>query len=291
MFSTTLKTGLTVAESLKGSIGKLGLALVRAGTHAVSQGVLSAMQGGDFVSGATAGFFGSLGADAWGGAMKNLGYEKFAESTVGTVTFGALSGGIGAELSGGNFWQGAVTGGIVAGLNHQMHKIGQQNDLVFSSQRELDEYINKRIGNKARIEKELKTKILLATDSNVEKHGYFLNGQGDMYRTSNGEQVGGITVPTGNNSSIIYIPPSAKWRGVNLPTSSNVFIVHELIHAMAFSKGITSSESAASMYTYIYLNTYLKPLDAIYYIQFLGNYNEQLSWKNLPSFINTGLKR
>jgi hypothetical protein len=112
-----------------------------------------------------------------------------------------------------------------------------------------------------------------------------------MYRTSNGEQVGGITVPTGNNSSIIYIPPSAKWRGVNLPTSSNVFIVHELIHAMAFSKGITSSESAASMYTYIYLNTYLKPLDAIYYIQFLGNYNEQLSWKNLPSFINTGLKR
>ena len=123
VFSTTLKTGLTVAESLKGSIGKLGLALVRAGTHAVSQGVLSAMQGGDFVSGAAAGFFGSLGADAWGGAMKNLGYEKFAESTVGTVTFGALSGGIGAELSGGNFWQGAVTGGIVAGLNHQMHKM------------------------------------------------------------------------------------------------------------------------------------------------------------------------
>ena len=127
VFSTTLKTGLTVAESLKGSIGKLGLALVRAGTHAVSQGVLSAMQGGDFISGAAAGFFGSLGADAWGGAMKNLGYEKFAESTVGTVTFGALSGGIGAELSGGNFWQGAVTGGIVAGLNHQMHKMGGED--------------------------------------------------------------------------------------------------------------------------------------------------------------------
>ena len=122
VFSTTLKTGLTVAESLKGSIGKLGLALVRAGTHAVSQGVLSAMQGGDFVSGAAAGFFGSLGADVWGGAMKNFGYEKFAESTVGTITFGALSGGIGAELSGGNFWQGAVIGGIVAGLNHELHR-------------------------------------------------------------------------------------------------------------------------------------------------------------------------
>lgn len=43
------------------------------------------------------------------------------------VAFGALSGGIGAELSGGNFWQGAVTGGIVAGLNSAMHKLGDGN--------------------------------------------------------------------------------------------------------------------------------------------------------------------
>ena len=95
--------------------------LVQAAAHGVSQGVLSVMQGGDFLNGAAGGFFGSLGAELWGGAMKNLGYEKFAQSTIGTVAFGALSGGIGAELSGGNFWQGAVTGGIVAGLNHVAH--------------------------------------------------------------------------------------------------------------------------------------------------------------------------
>ena len=101
--------------------------LVQAAAHGVSQGVLSVMQGGDFLSAAAGGFFGSLGAKAWGGAMKNLGYEKFAQSTIGTVAFGALSGGIGAELSGGNFWQGAVTGGIVAGLNHAMHKMGGED--------------------------------------------------------------------------------------------------------------------------------------------------------------------
>ena len=67
--------------------------LVQAAAHGVSQGVLSVMQGGDFISGAAG----------------------------GQIFFGALSGGIGAELSGGNFWQGAVTGGIVAGLNHAMH--------------------------------------------------------------------------------------------------------------------------------------------------------------------------
>ena len=122
VFSTTLKTGFTIAESLKESLGGFGAALVHAGTHAISQGILAVVQGDSFLSAAAGGFFGSLGAKAWGGAMKNLGYEKFAQSTIGTVAFGALSGGIGAELSGGNFWQGAVTGGIVAGLNHVMHR-------------------------------------------------------------------------------------------------------------------------------------------------------------------------
>ena len=75
--------------------------IVQAAAHGVSQGVLSVMQGGDFLSGAVAGEWGS--------------------SFGGDVFFGALSGGIGAELTGGNFWQGAVTGGIVAGLNHAMH--------------------------------------------------------------------------------------------------------------------------------------------------------------------------
>ncbi|QSB26181.1 hypothetical protein [Flavobacterium sp. CLA17] len=41
---------------------------------------------------------------------------------MGTIAFGALSGGVGAELTGGNFWQGAVTGGLIAGLNELMHK-------------------------------------------------------------------------------------------------------------------------------------------------------------------------
>jgi hypothetical protein len=79
--------------------------------------------GAGFLSGATGGFFGSLGATAWGGAggkWEGIG-GKYAGSSVGTIAFGALSGGVGAELSGGNFWQGAITGGIVAGLNDVMH--------------------------------------------------------------------------------------------------------------------------------------------------------------------------
>jgi len=39
---------------------------------------------------------------------------------------GTLAGGLGAELSGGNFWQGAATGLIVSGLNHFAHQV-QEN--------------------------------------------------------------------------------------------------------------------------------------------------------------------
>ena len=110
-----------------------GGVLVRAAAHGISQGTLAMMQndGAGFLSGAAGGFFGSLGATAWGGAggeWKGIGGD-FGKSSVGTIAFGALSGGVGAELSGGNFWQGAIAGGIVAGLNDVMHKIQQKQDL------------------------------------------------------------------------------------------------------------------------------------------------------------------
>lgn len=34
------------------------------------------------------------------------------------MAFAAVAGGVGAELTGGNFWRGAATGATVAGLNH-----------------------------------------------------------------------------------------------------------------------------------------------------------------------------
>ncbi|GIQ58086.1 hypothetical protein Flavo103_12220 [Flavobacterium collinsii] len=93
--------------------------LVQAAAHGIAQGTMAMMQskGAGFWSGAAGGFFGSLAATGW-----SAGAGKYASSRVGTVAFGALSGGVGAELAGGNFWQGAVTGGIVAGLNDVMHK-------------------------------------------------------------------------------------------------------------------------------------------------------------------------
>jgi hypothetical protein len=45
------------------------------------------------------------------------------------IAFGTVSGGAGAHLSGGNFWQGAAAGLIVSGLNHAMHMIDKPQEL------------------------------------------------------------------------------------------------------------------------------------------------------------------
>lgn len=42
---------------------------------------------------------------------------------ISTMFFGTVSGGLSAKLTGGNFWEGAVIGLTVSGLNHVAHKI------------------------------------------------------------------------------------------------------------------------------------------------------------------------
>ena len=46
-----------------------------------------------------------------------------ATGETGMIIFGTVMGGASATLTGGNFWQGAVTGLVVSGLNHAMHGV------------------------------------------------------------------------------------------------------------------------------------------------------------------------
>lgn len=101
------------AGSYLTTLGKV----VKAGVHAVAQGTLSMVQGGNFYQAFAAGALGSLAAGGWEKLAGN-----FGKSVEGMITFSALSGGAGSYLTGGNFWQGFVIGGTVAGLNDALHK-------------------------------------------------------------------------------------------------------------------------------------------------------------------------
>ncbi len=112
-----------IGNTLQGMSG-FGTEALRAGMHGVTQGGLGAVQGDNFFNGFASGAISS---------MASSGFQsfdtKFANSKWGGASFGALSGGVGAELSGGNFWRGAGQGATVALLNHYGHQIeGNLND-------------------------------------------------------------------------------------------------------------------------------------------------------------------
>lgn len=109
----------SVAEAL----GKWGTIIARAGAHALTQGIFSTVQGGNFWSGALSGAFASVSADLLGMATDKLGTNNILRSDGFALFNGAVSGGVGSVLGGGNFWMGAGQGLIVTAFNFLAHKI------------------------------------------------------------------------------------------------------------------------------------------------------------------------
>nr|WP_232505679.1 RHS repeat-associated core domain-containing protein [Flavobacterium crassostreae] len=116
-------------------------AAFQAAAHGTFQGSMTAISGGKFWSGFAAGALSSIASSVWSGgpsvdengsSIPNTGMKGIGSGTgsAGMIAFGTVSGGVGARLTGGNFWQGAVTGLVVSGLNHAMHKIDQRRTLL-----------------------------------------------------------------------------------------------------------------------------------------------------------------
>lgn len=135
-----------VTFGIGSAAGTIANFYVRAGVSAVAhgtfQGGMTAISGGKFWSGFASGALSSIAASAWSGGSSapethsfgGVGFtETFnhqglsgalgANNMLGMIAFGTVSGGAGAQLTGGNFWQGALTGLVVSGLNHAAHEI------------------------------------------------------------------------------------------------------------------------------------------------------------------------
>ncbi|WP_418122352.1 RHS repeat-associated core domain-containing protein [Chryseobacterium sp. PTM-20240506] len=202
-----------------------GNAVLQAGAHGLSQGVLGMVQnnGSGFLQAFASGALGSLGA---AGFQKLVG--DAANSTVGTIAFGALAGGIGSELTGGNFWQGAVIGGIVAGLNHAMHRIGTKS----IAEKELNAVGVKDVNATApNTQESLDT--VLSTDT-----------LSSMHKKSGNVPIGYGTTDLGNEAETT--PNASSRRAVSIVLNKNSTfsyfklyqtVGHELTHAIDFISG------------------------------------------------------
>ncbi len=111
--SGILTAGVGQAFGPIGSVG-FGGEIGRALTHGVSQAWLSGITGyGDPMTS-----FASAGLGSLAGSAFMMYGRRFASSTFGNYAFSGLAGGIGAELTGGNFLEGAAIGLMTSGLNH-----------------------------------------------------------------------------------------------------------------------------------------------------------------------------
>lgn len=233
------------AQMIKETVGQVGFVMIQAGTHAVAQGILSAVQGESFINSAASGFFGSLGASAFGEVIKN---GTATGRAVGTVIFGALSGGIGSELTGGNFWQGAVIGGIVAGLNHAMHNgFSKKYDVNVLH----DDGGANGMGHEAlAFENEDGTLRYISKDGTDENGG--LNGK-SKYTDKNFNSIDDINDYYGKNVS-----PGKRYDAISVFKATRAQINRGISTALAYAKGpydlLTSScttlveQSLQSMY-------------------------------------------
>ncbi|WP_278011728.1 hypothetical protein [Flavobacterium gyeonganense] len=147
--------------------------------HGTFQGTMTAISGGKFWSGFASGALSSIAASAWsGGSTTETNFETNsslteghfvtttyahqgisgaigANNVAGMIAFGTVSGGAGAALTGGNFWQGAVTGLVVSGLNHALHQIDppKGKTKVLKNTKEATDYYKHGDGSAASLDK------------------------------------------------------------------------------------------------------------------------------------------
>lgn len=184
--------------------------------HAVSQGVIAGISGGKFLQGAASALISSAVAGAVQGAGNIAGLK---DNGFRTILFGTVSGGITAELAGGNFWQGAAIGLTVSALNHLAH--GNDGD------------------------SDPKRKLIRTTSSSLEGHDSslslrgvtkgFLDKFGKFYRSnvSAGLKVNSslsvraeiMTYIYSDNTADLYIHLSVNLSNYN---SSNLFINYSI---------------------------------------------------------------
>jgi RHS repeat-associated protein len=241
--------------------------------HAYLGGVSSFASGGDFISGLASGALGSLAATGMGSLLN--GANNFWEAT-GTIASGSLMGGVSAELSGSNFWDGVRNGAISSGLNHVAH--------VLQNRLELEAYARKQFGKDFKSVYGVKS-LRWGSQLGNEIDGLTYNRKDQMIYDQ-GEAVGGITTVDRR----IYISDAAKYFGEKAFLKLN--IGHELIHSyqrMTLGSNYIRSYSEHAAYQYSIdfakRNSYQQTSIKFYVSQQkLFKYNAGYNYKLIPGF-------
>ena len=227
----------TAAGNLFSASQMISKAAFQALAHGTFQGTMSGLQGGNFWTGFAPGALASVASSAFSwdgnGTAKGLGWgSSVRDSGAGMIAFGTVAGGAGAALTGGNFWQGAVTGLVVSGLNHYLHEMKAKNNIDRKLKAKgLNPTDPSTIKNNDELQLFTKEMYSKSLDKTGDLAVYLVDDITDL----SGKSAYGETVPTSNQKHVqrINISKSAlsSWR---LVAST---VGHELNHAYHFISG------------------------------------------------------
>ena len=235
--------------------------------HGAFQGTMAAIQGGNFWNGAAAGALSSIASSAFGfdGNGKDTAGLGWADSVrghgAGMIAFGTVAGGVGAELSGGNFWQGAAIGLIVSGLNHAMHQMDSEDDNGYDKN---GKQINNNGGDK--------------TDT-------MYNDDGSVFSTTKVSEGGGRFADRGYGFKTNQLA-SGACADDSLNFTSNVFAVGEIYKgAKLLYMGLTTVSKASLGFKVLGGASSGTLKSSVYYKAIYGS--KQFIWKGQTTLLPT----
>ena len=148
------------------------------------------------------------------------------------IAFGTIAGGAGAALTGGNFWQGAVTGLVVSGLNHVMHPSDRNSIFEDDDQQQQGkEVTRKSLG----ITSKDSAETIIDKIMNGMKPGDYASG--DMFSFFNSEVGNYVKTVTRVDANNFKITTKGMFTGTMLKNNSTLTISN----TKTFNANITKS--------------------------------------------------
>lgn len=212
------------------ALGPVGTIIGRAGAHSLSMGVISSVTGGSFWSGAASGAFASVAGDLLKAPDNAMFDFNPLRSDTGMLISGAVSGGVGSVLAGGNFWQGAMSGFFVVGFNHLEHKFSsyideQRRKYILEQQLEQADYDP---WGKPTVSKEYAQKMMDKVTM-LKNQNDLAGGRGKIAGYTDADEYHGATiVKTGD----IYLARNSLSTASNMSLATVIF--HELKHLVYY---------------------------------------------------------
>ncbi len=260
---------------------------IRAGMHGITQGFISGVSGGDIMSGFTAGALSSAVGSGWqelsGGGDSFFGLNPLQSDTA-TVLFSTASGGVGAQLAGGNFWMGAAQGFAVGMFNHVGTKMKKSflYKAIKKSGRNPEAKSNMSDSELAKFAKDVFGELFQESGSPSISYESNTSNLSEGFIITNGKKAYGITNGTGirNDSNSIKIAPFLKNASFY---DIGTVIGHELMHAYQNFNGFTQHYASIGARSGLMYNFKFG-----FAISEIGSYRfeEFLTGKNQTSMIN-----